>query len=183
MKAAVVCWGQVCGAAELEQYPCTGGPDPNQPRNVEEEALGTMCNVPMQFWVPPASALFCFRPEENRKTIGLGPKSQSLFCNQLEVEGWELNNTTVSTNTVMLLSLGRHMPQLLFHHLMSVNRSRSGKLCFKTSLHCPLMVKHPTHNYGWNVAFLCRTLKWNLILCRNKMTFLHVSFQLIKVIC
>lgn len=48
------------GAAELEQYPCTGGPDPNQPRNVKEEALGTMCSVPMPFWVPPASALFCF---------------------------------------------------------------------------------------------------------------------------
>lgn len=46
-EAAVVCWGQVCGAVELEQYSCTGGRDPNQPRNVEEEALGTMCGVPI----------------------------------------------------------------------------------------------------------------------------------------
>lgn len=83
VEAAVVCWGQVCGAVELEQYSSTGGPDPNQPRNVEEEALGTMCSVPMPFWVPPASALFCFQAEENRKTNGLGPRSHSLFHSQL----------------------------------------------------------------------------------------------------
>lgn len=74
----MVCWGQVSGAAELEQYSCTGGPDPNQPRNVEEEALGTMCSVPMPIWVPPASALFCFQAGENRKTCGLGPREQAM---------------------------------------------------------------------------------------------------------
>lgn len=61
MEAAVVRWGQVGGADALEQYPSAGGPDPNQPRNVEEEALGTMRSVPMPLWVPPASApaFFC----------------------------------------------------------------------------------------------------------------------------
>lgn len=71
------------GAVELEQYPCTGGPDPNQPRNVEEEALGTMCSVPRPFWVPPVSASFCFQAGENRKTSGLRPRSQGLLCSQL----------------------------------------------------------------------------------------------------
>lgn len=88
VEAAVVCWGQVCGAVELEQYPCTGGPDPNQPRNVKEEALGTMCSVPVPFWVPPTSVLFCYQAGENRKTGGLGPRSQSPFCSQLR--GWDI---------------------------------------------------------------------------------------------
>ncbi len=98
VEAAVVCWGQVCGAVELEQYSCTGGPDPNQPRNVEEEALGTMRSVPMPFWVPPASALFCFQAGENRKTSGLGPRSQSLLCSQLEGAGqWTVSTTLLKS--------------------------------------------------------------------------------------
>lgn len=72
----MVCWGQVCGAAELEQYPCTGGPDPNQPRNVEEEALGTMCSISLPYWAPPALS-FCFKARENRKTNGLKSRSRS----------------------------------------------------------------------------------------------------------
>lgn len=83
VEAAVVCWGQVCGAVEIEQCPSTGGPDPNQPRNVEKEALGTMCSVPMPYWVPPASALFCFQAGENRKTSGLGSRIKNLSCSQL----------------------------------------------------------------------------------------------------
>lgn len=69
------CWGQVCGAAELEQYPCTGGPDPNQPRNVEEEALGTMCSISMPYWVPPPLPCSAFKQEKTGKLVGHGPES------------------------------------------------------------------------------------------------------------
>lgn len=79
----MVSWGQVCGAGKLEQYPCTGGPDPNQPRNVEEETPRTMYSVPRPFWVPPICALVCFQAEENRKTTGPGTRNQGLFCSQL----------------------------------------------------------------------------------------------------
>ena len=84
VEAAAVCWGQVSGAVELEQYPCTGGPCPNQPRNVEEEALETMCSVPRPFWVPPISALFCFQAGENRKACGLRPRRKGRLYSQLK---------------------------------------------------------------------------------------------------
>lgn len=137
-------WGQVCGAVELEQYSSTGGPDPNQPRNVEEEALGTMCSVPMPFWVPPASALFCFHAGENRKTSGLGPRSHSPFL-QSAVGGWPVHRQHNCT-TVMLIALDVHTSELLLHHLMSVNSSRSmsGNLNIQTMLHCPLMAQTAT---------------------------------------
>ncbi len=133
------CWGQGCGAVQLEQYSSTGGPDPNQPRNVEEEALGTMCSVPMPFWVPPASALFCFQAGENRKTDGLGPRSHS------QLRGGCSGHCQHNPTTVILITLPIHISELC-PHLMSVNSSRymSGKQTVKTMLHCPLMVQTVT---------------------------------------
>ena len=144
VEAAVVCWGQVCGAVKLEQYPCTGGPDPYQARNVKEEALGTMCSVPMPFWVPPASASFCFQARENRKTGGLGPRSQSLFCNQLG--GLESTLSPLSPLQLFWSLWECTTLSCFIHHWMSVNspKSISGKMNMKTMLHCPLMVQIAT---------------------------------------
>lgn len=134
VEAAVACWGQVCGAVELEQYPCTGGPDLNQPRNVEEEALGTMCSVPMPFWVPPTSALFCFQAGENRKSSGLGPWSQSPFCSQL---GGLVSTQSAQPYYSCVYCSG--ISELLLHHLMSVNSSRAmaGKLNIQNNVALP----------------------------------------------
>lgn len=115
VNASVVCWGQACGVAKLEQYSCTGGPDPNQPRNVEKEAPKTMRSVPVPYWVPPASALFCLPAGENRKTGGLRSRSRGLSCSQL----------LGATSALSLVdSLGVNASVLLLHHWMSVSGSR-----------------------------------------------------------
>lgn len=48
--------------------------------------------------------------------------------------------------TVMLITMGIYVSELLVNHLVSVNclRSISGKSDNKTMLHCPLMVKTAT---------------------------------------
>lgn len=69
--------GQVTGAAPLEQQPSAGGPDPNQPRNVEEEAQGTMRSG---YRPDAALALFCSHAPEKRKTARAGTKRQRSDC-------------------------------------------------------------------------------------------------------
>lgn len=75
-------------AGQREQWRRTGGQDPNQPRNVKEEAPGTMWSAPCAVLGPPPACLVLLASAgENRKTRGLGPRDPSLFCSCWEGHG------------------------------------------------------------------------------------------------
>lgn len=105
-EGAVVRWGLVCGAAQLEQQHCTGGPHPSQLRNVEEEVLGTMCNVPKPFWVPPIFVSFCFQAGENRKSSRLRLRRTGFAMQFAEGAAW--GSVSTKSTTVIVISLSVH---------------------------------------------------------------------------